>query len=181
MASTLEVLDLTRLDQTMLRTYVRQLLVFPFPNASKKKEAQAGLAIGLHATLKQFPFLAGTIEQTNTSTGVMTVRYPKSISLEVASCMLTVSNLNVDELSYDTLCEAGTPPSRLRDEAHCPLTLRSHAGVDDPFAEGFTTFAKGLPIPVSAAQINFISNELILSAYTHHSVIDGTGIAKIYQ
>ncbi|KAH6638498.1 hypothetical protein C7974DRAFT_451893 [Boeremia exigua] len=183
MASTLDVLHPKKLDQTMLRMYIRQLLVFPFPDVSvdRKEEALAGLALGLLVTLKQFPFLAGTIEQTSPSTGAMTVRYPSSISLEDVSRILKVTNPGIDELSYDTLCEAGIPPSRLHSEDLCPVYLRSHAGLDDQFAGGLTTFAMGVPIPVFAAQINFISNGLILSACTHHSVVDGTGIARVYQ
>ena len=181
MASTSEVLELTRLDQTILRVYVRQLLVFPFPTFCQKEETQTALATALLVTLKQFPFLAGTVEQKDPRTGALTVRYPKSIDSEHVTRILTVNNSDINGIDYETLCEAGIPPSQLPGDILCPFVLRSHPGMDDPFVEGLTTFIKGLPIPVFAAQINFISHGFILSAYTHHSVVDGTGIAKMYQ
>ena len=181
MASTSEVLELSRLDQTVLRAYVRQLLIFPFPESAVRNDAQAILAAGLLATLNQFPFLAGTVEQTCSLTGDMTVRYPNSIHSELVSQMLTVNELNESNLEYESLCKDGVPPSRLPADVLCPFALRSHPGVDDPYAEVLTTFAKRQPIPVFAAQINFVPRGLILSAYTHHSVVDGTGIARIYQ
>ncbi|KAF2623557.1 hypothetical protein BU25DRAFT_414303 [Macroventuria anomochaeta] len=181
MTSTSEVLDLTRLDQAVLRVYVRHLLIFPFPEPTFRNGAQAALTAGLLAVLRQFPFLAGTVEQTDPLTGAMAVRYPNSVDSGLVSQLLTVNELDDDNLQYDTLCKGGVPPSRLPADVLCPFALRSHPGIDDPYAEVLTTFAKGKPIPVFAAQINFILGGLILSAYTHHSVVDGTGIAKIYQ
>ena len=176
-----EVLRLTRLDQTMLRVYVRQLLVFPFPDFCSKEEAQATLAASLLVTLKQFPFLAGTVEQTEFRTGALSVRYPSNIDPKVVSQLLTTIDLDTSKLDFEDLCHSGVPPSQLPSDVFCPVVLRSHPGTDDPFVEGLTMFTKGLPIPVFAAQISFISNGLVLSAYTHHSVVDGSGIAKIYQ
>lgn len=176
-----EVLDLTRLDQTILRVYVRQLLIFPFSNSALRNHAGAVLAAGLLATFKQFPFLAGTVEQTDPATGAMTVRYSKTINPEVVSRLLTTNALDREELDYESLCEAGIPPVRLLANDLCPFAMRSHPGIDDTYAEILTTFAKRQPIPVFAAQMNFIPGGLILSVYTHHCVIDGTGIAKIYQ
>ncbi|KAF3032433.1 hypothetical protein E8E12_002801 [Didymella heteroderae] len=181
MTSATEILDLTRLDLAMLRVYVRQLLIFPFPDKSLGDHAGAVLAAGLLATLKQFPFLAGTIEQTDPADGALTVRYPKDVDSKLLSKLLTGNALDNVELSYESLCEAGIPPARLPANDLCPFAMRSHPGLDDTYAEVLTTFAKGQPIPVFAAQMNFVPGGLILSAYTHHSVIDGTGIAKIYQ
>lgn len=165
----------------MLRVYVRQLLVFPFPVRFSRDDARVTLTAGLFATLKQFPFLAGTVAQTDLLTGAMAVRYPKSISAEVASQMLTTQFLDTDALDYNTLNVQGVQPSQLPSDVFCPLALRSHPGLDDPYAEGLISFKNGEPLPAFAAQINFIPGGLILSAYTHHSVVDGTGIAKIYQ
>lgn len=178
---TTETLDLTRLDQTILRVYVRQLLLFPFPDPAHRKDAVAGLAPGLLATFKQFPFLAGTVEQTDSTTGAMIVRYPKTIGLEAVSRLLTSNVIDREDLNYQSLCEAGIPPVRLPANDLCPFAMRSHPGIDDTYAEVLTTFSKGKPIPVFAAQMNFIPGGLILSVYTHHCVVDGTGIAKIYQ
>ncbi|KAH6629250.1 transferase family-domain-containing protein [Boeremia exigua] len=183
MASKMEVLELSRLDQTVLRVYVRQLLIFPFAEATStmRREAQTVLTAGLLATLRQFPFLAGTVEILDSETGALTVRYPKSIDVDLVSRMLTVNDSDLDSLEYQSLIEAGVPPSALPADVLCPFALRSHPGIDDPYAEILTTFAKRKPIPVFAVQINFVSGGLVLSAYTHHSVVDGTGIAKIYE
>ncbi|KAJ8118140.1 hypothetical protein OPT61_g822 [Boeremia exigua] len=183
MATRLEVLELSRLDQTVLRVYVRHLLIFPFADAtsSNKRDAQVALTTGLLATLRQFPFLAGTVEVGDPETGVLAVRYPSSIDLELAARMLTVNDLNLDSLEYSSLCADGVPPSRLPADVLCPFALISHPGIDDQHAEVLTSFAKRKPIPIFAAQMNFIAGGLILSAFTHHSVVDGTGIAKIYE
>ncbi|KAF3049036.1 hypothetical protein E8E11_007911 [Didymella keratinophila] len=181
MTTAIETLDLTRLDQAVLRVYVRQLLIFPFPDAVLREEAGAALAAGLLATFKQFPFLAGTVEQMDSTIGALTVRYPKTVDSELVSRLLTTNALDGAELAYESLIDAGIPPIRLPANDLCPFAMRSHPGIDDPYAEVLTTFKKKHPIPVFAAQMNFIPGGLILSAYTHHAVIDGTGIAKIYQ
>ncbi|KAF1925167.1 uncharacterized protein M421DRAFT_424188 [Didymella exigua CBS 183.55] len=181
MTNAVETLDLTRLDQTVLRVYVRQLLIFPFPDPAFRKDASAILAAALLATFKQFPFLVGTVEQTDPATGAMTVRYPKTVDSELVSRLLTTNTLDREEMDYQSLCEAGIPPFRLPANDLCPFAMRSHPGIDDTYAEVLTTFSKKLPIPVFAAQINFIPGGLVLSAYTHHCVVDGTGIATIYE
>lgn len=181
MASSPQVLQLSQLDQIVLRVYVRQLLVFPFSDLNLRKDAQTVLATSLFATFKRFPFLAGTVEIADPATGALTVKYPRGDDEESVWQRLTVNDVDLDDLDYQTLCKEGVPPSRLPADALCPFVLRSHPGVDDQYAEVLTSFSKRQPIPVFAAQINFIRGGLILSAYTHHSVVDGTGIAKIYQ
>ncbi|KAF2993020.1 hypothetical protein E8E13_001098 [Curvularia kusanoi] len=181
MESTPNVLRLSRLDQTVLRVYVRQLLIFPLSEPGLREDAQTVLAAGLTATLKQFPFLAGTVEVTDISAGTLDVQYPKRIDKETVSRIFTVNEQSLEALDYKILREAGFPPSRLPADILCPTALISHPGMDDQYAEVLTTFAKGKPIPVFAAQLNFIRGGLIISTHTHHSVVDGTGIAKIYS
>ncbi|KAF1359171.1 hypothetical protein EJ07DRAFT_121269 [Lizonia empirigonia] len=181
MATTSSRLDLTVLDQTILRVYVRQLLIFPFPDPNYRIQAQKVLYTGLFEVLRQYPFLAGTVEQTNSFTGALAVKYPEVIDSVLVSRLIGVTTYEPGGFDYDILSEEGVPPSRLRSDTFCPFALIEHRGLDDPFAEGLTTFNKGHPIPVFAAQITFIPGGLVLSAYTHHSVVDGTGIAKIYQ
>ncbi|KAF9698045.1 hypothetical protein EKO04_004389 [Ascochyta lentis] len=183
MATKSSTLDLTILDQTMLRVYVRQLLIFPFPDTDHQADALSVLHAGLFEVFQHYPFLAGTIRQTNPLTGAMTVDYPDKIDSDLPSQLLKVNKLDDQGLGYDydKLCEEGLPPSKLPSDVLCPFALVGHPGMDDAFAEGLTTFVKDQPIPVFAAQVTFIPGGLILSAYTHHSVVDGTGIAKIYQ
>ncbi|KAF2790997.1 hypothetical protein K505DRAFT_327196 [Melanomma pulvis-pyrius CBS 109.77] len=176
-------LHLSILDQTMLRQYVRNLLIFPFPDPSHTEAATNALRTGFSATLHQFPFLAGTIKQSDSPSTRLSLQYPEHIPPELVS---RIFNSDFDLAAnlifhYDTLREGGMPPSRLPSDVFCPKVLRSHPGLDDPCAEGITSFAKGYPIPVIAAQANFIPGGLILSVYTHHSVVDGTGIARLYQ
>ena len=91
MAPGLEVLELSRLDQVVLRVYVRQLLIFPFIGhiPQSRGNAQATLTMGLLATLKQFPFLAGAVELSNRQTGELVVHYPSSLDLDLASQLLS--------------------------------------------------------------------------------------------
>ncbi|KAJ4992449.1 trichothecene 3-o-acetyltransferase [Stagonosporopsis vannaccii] len=183
MAAKHEQLELSRLDQTVLRVYVRHLLIFPFieDSPATRSNARAVLTGGLLATLRQFPFLAGTVKVKDIETGELTVKYPKNIDSNIASQMLTVKDCDLDSLEYRTLCEDGVPPSRLPADTLCPSGLVSHPGLEDQYAEGLTTFARRQSLPVFATQINSVPGGLILSAYTHHSVVDGTGIAKIYE
>jgi BAHD acyltransferase len=181
MESESSILELSRLDQTVLRVYVRQLLIFPFPDPNLRKDAQIVLAAGLLATLRQFPFLAGTVEVADPETGLLKVQYPNNVDEESVRQILTTNELDLEILDYETLREAGFPPSSLPADTLCPTILISHPGIDDQYAEVLTTFSKGQPIPIFASQLNSIRGGLILSAYIHHSVVDGTGIAKIYQ
>ena len=181
MESESSILELSRLDQTVLRVYVRQLLIFPFPDPTLRRVAQTVLAAGFLATVRQFPFLAGTVEVADSETGVLKVHYPKFVDEGAVGQILTANELDLDTLDYQTLREAGFPPSSLPADLLCPSILISHPGIDDQYAEVLTTFSKGQPIPIFAAQLNFVPGGLILSAYTHHSVVDGTGIAKIYE
>lgn len=174
-------LDLTILDRTILSVYVRQLLIFPFPNPDHRANAVQVLHTGLFEVLRHFPFLAGAVEQTDPVTGAMSVQYPSNIDQKISSQLLEVTTLETSKFDYDLLCREGVPPWRLPSDVFCPSGLRGHPGLDDPFAEGLTMFANGLPLPVFVTQATFVPKGLILSAYTHHSVVDGTGIAKIYQ
>jgi len=79
MATTPTWLDLTILDRTMLRVYVRQLLIFPFPNPDHRPDAIMILRAGLYEVLRRYPFLAGTVKETDPSTGAIAVQYPSNI------------------------------------------------------------------------------------------------------
>lgn len=176
-------LYLSILDQTILRVYVRHLLIFPFPDPSHADTATDALQAGFAAVLHQIPFLAGTIEQLDPQSGRLALRYYEHIPLELVSRIFSKNshlstNLNFD---YEVLRKEGAPPLRLPSDVFCPNLLKRHPGLDDPFAEGITSFTKGRPIPVFAAQANFIPGGLILSVYAHHSVLDGTGILRLYQ
>ena len=76
---------------------------------------------------------------------------------------------------YDYLVieRKGYLPAMLPFHAFCPLNLRDHPGLEDPYAaNGASASKKGFPIPIFSAQATFIPGGLVLSTYWHHSVLD---------
>ena len=183
MATTVKELHLTCLDQTVLRMYIRHLLVFPFPDPSYAEAAVNALRVGFTAVLADFPFLAGTILPSDSESRRITLKYPENVTSDLVSQILSISfdqakNPNLD---YESLGREGMPPLKLPGDLFCPELVRDHPGLDDRFAEGITRFKKGLSIPVFAAQANFIPGGLIVSVYAHHSAMDGNGLGQVYQ
>ncbi|KAJ4301884.1 hypothetical protein N0V90_003980 [Kalmusia sp. IMI 367209] len=183
MASTSRDFHLSILDQTMLRMYVRHLLIFEFPDPGHLEDAVDALRAGLSATIRQFPILAGTIKPSDAQTGRLSLQYPEIVSEELIDQIFTFSfdQAGNPNFEYTKMEKAGFPPSSLPRDAFCPDLLRSHPGLDDAFAEGMISFEKGQPVPVMAVRATFTRGGLILSVYSHHSAIDGSGIAKIYK
>ncbi|KAF2460417.1 transferase family-domain-containing protein [Lineolata rhizophorae] len=74
-----EELKLSLFDQTMLRTYIRTIACFPFPDASRASEANEAIKAGLQATISQYPFLAGKIclGPSGKDDGKLSLSYPR--------------------------------------------------------------------------------------------------------
>ena len=175
--------QLSILDQTMFRMYVRHLLFFELPDPGTFEDAFKALEVGFSATIRQIPFLAGDVKLVDVQTGHLALQYPEVISDELLDERFTInySQAGNPELDYSKMEKAGFPPLRIWRDVFCPDLLRNHPGHDDEFAEGLISFKKGMSVPVLAAQATLIRGGLVLSVYSHHSVIDGTGIAKVYQ
>jgi hypothetical protein len=183
MNSTTKDLHLSVVDQSVYRQYIRHLHIFPFPDFAYVDEALHALRTGLSSTLRQYPFLAGTLKVPDPSTGLLKATYPNPISPDYGDVMLTASFALAANSKFDycALEEAGFPPAMLPAYAFCPLELRNHAGLDDPYAETSAGAAKGYRIPIMCAQATFIPGGLVLSVYAHHSVVDGGAMIKVYE
>lgn len=167
----------------MFRMYVRNLLIFEFKDPRYLEDAARALQAGFAATIREIPILAGKIRLSDPQAGEIALQYPEDISDELIKELFTVSDgeLNSPDLEYATMEKAGFPPVSTWREYFCPKILRSHPGLDDEYATGPISFQKGQAVPALAAQATFIRGGLVLSVYSHHSVIDGSGIAKVYK
>ncbi|CAI6332787.1 unnamed protein product [Periconia digitata] len=183
MSSSMKNFHLTTLDQTMLRMYVRQLLIFQTEDLSSSKDTVRALRKSFLATLRQLPFLAGTSCPASEPAGQLTLKYPEFFSDGLVDERLDVNHSLVDDpsLRFDDLEAEGFSPSKFASDTFCPKLLRDHPGLDDALAEGLVSFKKMNPIPALAAKISFIAGGLILSVYAHHNVTDGAGIASFYR
>ncbi|KAF1918816.1 hypothetical protein BDU57DRAFT_440463, partial [Ampelomyces quisqualis] len=183
MSSNTKELYLSIIDQTVFRQYLRHLFIFPFKDISYAVDALHNLRTGLSRTLQQYPFLAGTVKVADASSGVLKATYPEPIRQDYGDIMLSTSHALAANAKFDyyTLEKAGFPPAMLPAFAFCPIGLRNHAGLDDPYAKLGASAAKGYRIPIMCAQATFIPGGLVLSVYAHHSVVDGGAVDKIYE
>ncbi|KAF2447742.1 hypothetical protein P171DRAFT_518795 [Karstenula rhodostoma CBS 690.94] len=174
---------LSHLDQTMLRMYVRHLLFFEFPDPGHLEDAIHALRAGFAATIRQLPFLAGTIRLSDPDTGRLFLQHPESLSDELIDKIFTFSydQAGNPALEYTKMEKNGFPPQPLWRDVFCPSFVKNHPGLDDEFAAGLISFKKEQPVPVFAAQATFIRGGLVLSIYAHHSALDGTGLTKLYK
>jgi trichothecene 3-O-acetyltransferase len=175
--------NLSFLDQTMLRVYVRHLHIFQISDSEKTKNAVRALRKGLLATLQEIPIIGGSVSPTTQAEGSLVLQYPESISDKLVEQLLSVVFHPTEKHSYSFqhLEAEGFSPYQLPGDMFCPELLRNNPGLDDPYAEGIISFSKNKTVPVLAAQANFISGGLVLSVYTNHSVMDGIGIAQFYR
>ncbi|KAF2801487.1 uncharacterized protein BDZ99DRAFT_469669 [Mytilinidion resinicola] len=168
-------LHLSIIDQTMFRSYVRIVMIFPFPHADKRLNATGALKRGLQATITHWPYLAGTTGPVDEDTNTFSLNYSDNVRPVGESGVFAASYLDDPQLSYKRLGEQGFSPSMIRVEDWVPALLRSKKGIESPVAEGRLGMTQ--PIPVLAMQAFFIDGGLVLSFYSHHGVIDGGGFS----
>lgn len=158
-------------------------ILFEFPDPSYSKDAVNALRVGLKATIRRYPFLAGNIRLSDERTGRVALEYPDIISDEIIDKMFTSSYRQVGSLDLDftEMQKTGFPPAPIWRDVFCPVALKKHPGLDDDFAAGLISFKKKLPVPILNAQVTFIRGGLVLSVYSHHSAMDGVGIAQVYK
>lgn len=133
----------------------------------------------LSLTIQELPFLAGTVMVHDLSTGILKATYRDPPCSDQGDIILEASHASATDsrYNYETIRAAGFPPAMLPASAFCPIGLKNHPGLDDAYAHkrDSATATKGVPVPVMRAQATFIPGGLVLSVYTHHSVIDGAG------
>ncbi|KAF2491211.1 hypothetical protein BU16DRAFT_621819 [Lophium mytilinum] len=168
-------LYLSTIDQTMFRSYVRIAMLFPFPDADKSQLAIKALKEGLQATIKHWPYLAGTTGPVDETTGRFSLLYSDNVRDVKEFGVFASSHLTDPQLSYARLNDQGFPPSMIRVEDWVPESLRNRKGIASPVAEGRLEMTHS--IPVLAMQAFFVEGGLVLSFYSHHGVIDGGGFS----
>ncbi|KAG9193414.1 trichothecene 3-O-acetyltransferase [Alternaria panax] len=181
-ALTTKELELSHLDQQPhIRVYGRYYIIFPFPDISCAYAAKEALHNGFKEVLRRFPYLAGTVDIPDPSTGLLRVRYPDPIDLEAEARRIFTASYDDAHRDYDTLAEDAFASGKLPATIFCPNELKHHTGLgNDPYAEKMTSLQKG-PVPVFASQATFIPGGLVLSAWFYHAVLDGTGNTRIQK
>lgn len=165
-------LHLSVIDRTMIRAYIKQLMIFPFPNSTHTDEALRNIRTGLSLTVQQLPFLAGTLVVDDLNIHNLKATYPEPPRPNEGDIILIASHAleNNARFSYYTMEAMGFPPVMLPEHEFCPEGLRYPAS---------GTF--GVPIPIMMSQATFIPGGLVLSVYTHHTVVDGSGVDVVYK
>ncbi|EMD92416.1 hypothetical protein COCHEDRAFT_1099576, partial [Bipolaris maydis C5] len=179
-------LSLSFLDgQSHIRTYGRYYIVFPFPDTTRADEAINSLRIGFKEVLKQFPYLAGTINMPFIASDCLQTLFPDPIDPEAEA--VRIFTVNLDETTntdyhYHTLKRTYFSPENLPSKVFCPASINNHPGLDDddPYAERMTSLKRG-PLPAFAAHATFIPEGLVLSIWFHHAITDGSGNARILE
>jgi BAHD acyltransferase len=175
-------LHLSVIDQTVYRQYIKHLLIFPFPDISYADDVLHALRGGLSLALHHYPFLAGTLKA-DPSTGKLKASYPDPVRRDHGDILMTASYAMAanTKFNYGAMKSAGFPPAMLPSHAFCPLGLRNHAGLEDPYAEKGASATNGYGIPIMSAQATFVPSGMVMSIYTHHSAVDGGALDTLYE
>ncbi|KAA8617641.1 Transferase domain containing protein [Pyrenophora tritici-repentis] len=180
-------LELSFIDQQPhIRVYGRYYVIFPFPGRKIENAAINALRTGFKEVLRRYPYLAGTVDMPDASSGQLRVLYPDPINNidKEAERVFTASNYSAKDptFDYNKLQKDSFLPEDLPAKVFCPKLVKYHPGLDDgdPFAEHATSMRKG-PLPVFATQASFIPKGLVLSVWFYHAVTDGNGNARILE
>jgi hypothetical protein len=172
-------LHLSVVDQNTVRVYTQLFLIFPFPDVTQIDNAVKALANGLQVTLKNFPFLAGTLRLSDSKSGKLSLKYPAETPDVLSSGLLRAKVLPKFPHTYEQLKRDGMPPSAITSELFCPEELHNYSGI--PYdGEGIVDFVKS-EAPAMRVQAFFIDGGLVLGIYTHHTVMDFSGMNKFWE
>ena len=155
---------LSIVDQTLCRHYVRVCLCFPFSSSGDQVTATRQIKTGLLATLRQAPYLAGSIrfDPSCPSSRAVLLTYPDTVD-DINEPVFSVKrHESPEDAVYDDLVEKGVHPAQL---------LGSDFGPGLPDSPDLN-----VPSPPLGVCVNFIRGGLIITIYSQHSVIDGRGL-----
>ncbi|KAF2790257.1 trichothecene 3-O-acetyltransferas-like protein [Melanomma pulvis-pyrius CBS 109.77] len=172
-------LHLSVVDQNTVRVYTQLFLIFGFPDGNQAESAIKALAKGLQVTLTVLPFLAGTLRLVDSKSGKLSLTYPSKAPDVQSSRLLTSKHLPDFPHTYKQLKSKGMPPSAITSKTFCPEDLRRFRGVPED-GEGIVDFTKS-EAPVMRIQAFFVPGGLILGIYTHHAVLDFSGMNKFWE
>lgn len=175
-----KTISLPPLSQTTSRLPSECLSFFAFPDPALRNDAIMQLKASLQHTVKQWPFLCGTVvpiygtplgtdAELPKQHNMITLRYLPSLPDDIQEAgLLEVMEVSKEQFpySYADLCQAGVPQSYLQDDIFKPMVV------------------DGTPethIPVYRARIIFVDGGLIIANFVHHAVFSGYERAQIVQ
>ncbi|KAF3036916.1 hypothetical protein E8E12_004258 [Didymella heteroderae] len=181
-AEELRTFHLSFLDQNNVRVYTQTLCIFPFPDQNNAEAAIQALDDGLHLTLQEFPFLAGKLSLSDSTSGRLQLLYPVDVMDGVATeGLFSAKQISIDDFNrpYEELKRAGMPPSAFKSATFLPDDFVHYPAVPAN-GEGVCDFKRG-EAPVMRVQACFIPGGLVLSIYVHHTVLDFHGISTFWD
>ena len=153
-----QTMELSPLDQIMVRGIVRLILCFPVRDHSHRSLIIQTLQKGIDETVKQMPYLSGSIRERENARREIEVVYKHGDTVQ-----LLVKDLGGKLPTYQELRRKQMPPSYFKDDLFSPLRNMPDAG-------------RKLH-PVMVMQASFVQGGVFLCACFHHSVLDGSGFA----
>ncbi|KAI1842648.1 hypothetical protein JX266_011110 [Neoarthrinium moseri] len=163
------VYNLSVIDQSVSRKYVRRMFIFDFPDTSEDKVEAASGAIrqGLEVALKHYPFLTGKVGPArDPKRNLVQLRYGDTDELRSVTPDIFKIRVHPEDLTfggYEELCRRGMPVSHWAMENFCA----------SPQGPGLLPEWK----PAFTLQANFLEEgALVLCVAFQHSVADGTSI-----
>ena len=157
---------LSPIDQMIVRVYVIHILCFPLPPGTDHQAVYSNLRQGLALTLSEIPFLGGYVIPEEGSRGRVQIQVDNGYGMRFPSRHhTTVSPHDTSPKSYNELKAAHFPTSELDSEKLSPLGMVPTSSTS----------------AVMAAQANFLTGGLLLTACIHHSASDATALASILK
>ena len=155
-----QTMELSPLDQIMVRGIVRLVLCFSIENDTERPKIVQMLQNGIDSTVKQMPYLSGSIREKGNQRSEIEVIFKEGEKVE-----LLVKDVGTELPSFTELKEEKMPPSYFKDDLLSPMRNMPESG-------------RKLH-PVMAVQANFLRGGLFLCVCFHHSVLDGAGFAYL--
>ena len=155
-----QTMELSPLDQIMVRGIVRLILCFRVREERHRPLIIDTLQKGIDETVKQMPYLSGSIRDRENSRKEIEVVYQQGDTVK-----LLVKDLSAVLPTYQDLQGKQMPPSYFRDELFSPLRNMPDSGQKLH--------------PVMMMQASFIRGGVFLCACFHHSVLDGSGFSSL--
>ena len=156
-----QLMELSPLDQIMVRGIVRLVLCFPVDDSKRFSVIQT-LRRGLDSTAKQMPYLSGVLRERDNK------RKEAEVLFKANGRIKLIEKDVGDKLpTYQELRRKQMPPSYFKDELLSPMRNMPDSGQKLH--------------PVTMAQASFLRGGLFLCVCFHHSVLDGSGFATFLK
>ncbi|KAI4151212.1 MAG: hypothetical protein LQ340_003638 [Diploschistes diacapsis] len=157
-----QAMELSPLDQIMVRGIVRLILCFPVRDPTDRPLIVETIQRGLDDTVRQMPYLSGEVREKGNLKKEIEVVYKEGDKVK-----LLARDVGKELPTYQDLHSKQMPPSYFDDELLSPMRNMPESSKQSH--------------PVMAMQANFIRGGLFLCVCFHHSVLDGAGFAHLLK